>query len=128
MARYSGDHFQWCPKYAPAAPLRLSIDSFPRQRETSRWLSSKISILMLSLNHLPFSKSGRLSRVSLFAPASRQAYLRVIAREQHVWNCAPFPYARARIVRIFKKPCLEALLGACFFFAHHAGQQPHAGI
>ena len=54
--------------------------------------------------------------------------LGVVAREEHVGNCAALPFARAGIVRIFEQPVFEALLCARRFLAHHAGNEPHAGV
>ena len=52
----------------------------------------------------------------------------VIARQQRLGNGAPLPFARAGVMGIFEQAGLETLLVARLDLAHHAGDQPHAGV
>ena len=75
------------------------------------------------------NRSGRRSRV-IRSASSLPPFVDplVIARQQHVGNRAPLPFARPRVMGIFEQAALEALLLARFDLAHHAGDQPHAGV
>ena len=52
----------------------------------------------------------------------------VMAGEQHIRHARPAPLGRAGIMRIFQQPGAEAFLLGARPGAHHARQQPHAGI
>ena len=62
----------------------------------------------------------------LLAPPFRDRL--VIAREQHLGDGAALPFARPGVMRIFEQAGLETLGNAGFRLAHHAGDQPHAGV
>src|SRR3954471_2468389 len=61
----------------------------------------------------------------LAAPAGDRS---VVAGEEHVRDGAPFPLARPRVMRVFEEAALEALLGRGGVLAHHARQEPDAGV
>src|SRR3954447_24828850 len=52
----------------------------------------------------------------------------MIPRPQHFGDRAPFPNYRPGIMRIFKKPLIEALLLSAGGRAHYPGEQPDASI
>src|SRR3954447_26813140 len=52
----------------------------------------------------------------------------MIPRPQHFGDRAPFPNYRPGIMRIFKKPLLEALFLSAGGRAHYPGEQPDASI
>src|SRR5688572_29296695 len=52
----------------------------------------------------------------------------MVAVEKHFWDRAALPFARARVMRVFQAVRLEALLQAGGLLAHHARQEPHAGV
>src|ERR1700733_2724134 len=98
------------------------------RREARRVVANKTETRRIGPRLILHQVRASLARDTLGLGATPRRDLGVVAREEHVRNCAALPFARAGVVRILEQPALEAFLGARLLLPHHAGNEPHAGV
>src|ERR1700691_1751292 len=95
------------------------------RREARRGVANKTETRRIGPRLILHQVRASLARDTLGLGATPRRDLGVVAREEHVRNCAALPFAGAGVVRIFEQPALEALLGARVLLAHHTGNEAH---
>src|ERR1700752_5267733 len=103
------------------------VAAIARRRRAEKRFRATPRMLDSSFSPLPKVRASLSGELFVAAPAPGRD-LAVVAGYELLRDGAVLPELGPGVVRVFEQPLGETLLGSGGFLAHHAGQEPHAGV